>query len=83
MITADTVFTLSWTMLFEVLREKEHIAHSMTIDIYDHGWVCTMSWIMRAEIACKVRMTQSRTIESMITAETVLAWSWTMLYEIV
>ena len=28
-------------------------------------------------------MTQSRTIESMITAETVLAWSWTMLYEIV
>ena len=53
MITANTVFTLSWTMLFEVLREKEHIAHSRTIDIYDHGLVCTMSWITRAEIACK------------------------------
>ena len=54
-VTADAVFTLSLTMLFEIAHEKKYMAHSRTIDIYDHRWVCTTSWITLAEIACKSR----------------------------
>ena len=37
MIIADTVFTLSWTMLFEIVREKVYMADSRTVEIYDYG----------------------------------------------
>ena len=37
MIIADTVFTLSWTMLFEIVREKVYMDDSRTVEIYDYG----------------------------------------------
>ena len=37
MIIADTVFTLSWTMLCEIVREKVYVVDSRTVEIYDYG----------------------------------------------
>ena len=38
MLIAHTVFILSWTMLFEIVRERVHVymADSRTVEIYDY-----------------------------------------------
>ena len=43
--------------------------------------VLTLSWTLLLEIHANVRMTHSRTIESVIIADKVLALSWPMLFE--
>jgi hypothetical protein len=36
MIIAETVLTLTWTMLFEIVCKR--MTHFRTIDIYDYSW---------------------------------------------
>ena len=117
MIVAETVLTLPWTMLFEVVCKcthyplqdyqnpwlqlgrclhchgqchsksfaNVHITHSGTITIYDYSWDSAYI-VMDYAISNRLQMyalSIPGPSTSMIIAETVLALSWTMQFEIV
>ena len=54
-IIAETVLTLTWTMLFEIVCKVERMTHFRTIDIYDYSWDgVTLSWKLQFETVCKL-----------------------------
>jgi len=81
---AETVLTLSWTMLFEIVC-KIRMDHCRTNQTYDYSW--DGAYIVLGDAIWNRTRTHVSTTpgpsKSGITAEAVLTLSWMMLFEIV
>jgi hypothetical protein len=83
-IIAEVVLTLSWVVLFETVA-KVCMTHSRIIQIYNYSWDGADIVTDDAIWNCLQKYTWPTPAPSkcMLTAETVLTLSWTMLFKIV
>ena len=84
MIIAETALSLSWVMLLKIICEHR-ILNSRTMEIYDYTWdgaYVVMDDGCYLKLFAKYAWATTSPLESMIIADTVFPWSWTM-FEIV